>query len=120
MWKRGPFHWACLCGTDRVWVCDRFNCEITETCDPVISLSTSCVPPVEGMTGHTHVCTDSRSLLRSIMFFVQLKYAFTGEKKKTDTLVNELLLANQQALLIFVLPFLFVSLPSNLFFVSML
>lgn len=54
------------------------------------------------------------------MFFVLLKYAFTGEekkkKKKTDTLVNELLLANQQALLIFVLPFPFVSLPSNQFF----
>jgi len=62
--------------------CDGHNCEITETLDPVVSLSTSRVPPVEGMTGHTHMCTDSRSLLGSIMFCVVLKYALTDATTK--------------------------------------
>ncbi len=40
-------------------VCDRLHCEFTQKCDPVISLSTSRVPPAEGMTGQqvtTEVC----------------------------------------------------------------
>ncbi len=64
---------------------------------------------------HTHVCTDSRSLLRSVVFGVMLKYAMTGVNTTVELLVNKLLLATQQALLIFDLPFPFVPLLSNLF-----
>lgn len=49
------------------------------------------------------------------MFGVMLKYAMTGVNTTVDLLVNKLLLATQQALLIFDLPFPFVPLLSNLF-----